>query len=108
MKTRSSNSRKIDIFPNRLTHGFGPEMAVFPTFLGGQNKAEKCFLRYWTKNCLSRVEEQEDLNSKNWRFWKGVSPWYWSKNGHFWDFFFLGDMGQEYVCYDILERKMSF
>ena len=66
------------------------------------------FLRYWTKNCLSRVEEQEDLNSKNWRFSKGVSPWYWSKNGHFCDFFFLGDMGQEYVFYDNLERKKAF
>ena len=23
---------KIDIFPNRVTHGFGPKMAIFPTF----------------------------------------------------------------------------
>ena len=32
IKTRSSNSRKIDIFRKGLTHGFGPKMAVFPTF----------------------------------------------------------------------------
>ena len=63
--------------------------SFFQLFWGGQNKAEICFLRYWTKNCLYRVEEQEYLNSKNWRFWKGVSPWYWSKNGHFCLFFFL-------------------
>ena len=24
-------SRKIDIFPKGLTHGFGPKMAIFPT-----------------------------------------------------------------------------
>ena len=30
MKRRSSNSRKIDIFPKGLTHGFGPKMAIFP------------------------------------------------------------------------------
>ena len=26
---------KIDIFPKGLTHGFGPKMTIFPTFLGG-------------------------------------------------------------------------
>ena len=25
-------SRKIDIFPKRLTHGFGQKMAIFSTF----------------------------------------------------------------------------
>ena len=35
IKTRSSKSRKIDIFPKGLTHGFGPKMAIIPTvFLG--------------------------------------------------------------------------
>ena len=29
-KTRSSKSRKIDIFPKWLTHGFGPKMTIFP------------------------------------------------------------------------------
>ena len=33
IKTRSSKSRKIDIFPKGLlTHGFGPKMAIFPSF----------------------------------------------------------------------------
>ena len=31
-KNKKSKSRKIDIFPNGLTHGFGPTMAIFPTF----------------------------------------------------------------------------
>ena len=35
IKTRSSKSQKIDIFQKRLTHGFGPKMAIFPTFLLG-------------------------------------------------------------------------
>ena len=38
IKTRSSKSRKIDIFPKGLTHGFGPNMAIFPTFF---------FRQYW-------------------------------------------------------------
>ena len=35
MKTRSLNSRKIDIFPKGLTHNFSPKMAIFPTFFLG-------------------------------------------------------------------------
>ena len=31
MKTRSSKSRKIEVFPKGITHGFGPNMAIFPT-----------------------------------------------------------------------------
>ena len=46
--------------------------------------------------------------SKNWHFFKGVNPWFCSKNGHFSTFFFLGNTGQENVCYDILERKSVF
>ena len=54
IKTRSSRSRKIDIFPRGLTHGFCPKMAIFPNF------------------------------------------------------FFLVNIGQEKLFYDILERKNVF
>ena len=54
MKTRSSKSRNIDIFPKGLTNGFGPKMAILTTL------------------------------------------------------FFLGNIGQENVFYDILERKIAF
>ena len=46
--------------------------------------------------------------SKNWHFSKGVNPWFWSKNGHFSDFFFLGNCGQENVFYSIVEQKNAF
>ena len=32
IKTRRLKSRKIEIFPNGLTHGFGPKMAILATF----------------------------------------------------------------------------
>ena len=54
MKTRSSKSRNIDIFPKGLDLGFFPKMAIFPTV------------------------------------------------------FFLGNVAQENVFYDILERKKTF
>ena len=37
-----------------------------------------------------------------------VNPWFWSKNRHFFQLFFLGNIGKENVFYDILERKNSF
>ena len=46
--------------------------------------------------------------SKNWHFFRGVNPWFWSKNGHFSIFFFVGNIGQENVFYDILDRKNVF
>ena len=46
--------------------------------------------------------------SKNGHFTKGVNPWFWSKNGHFSNFFFLGNIGEENVFDDILERKNAF
>ena len=46
--------------------------------------------------------------SKNWHFFKGVNPWFWSKNDYFSNIFFFGNIGQENVFYDILERKNAF
>ena len=31
-KNNKFKKSKIDIFPKGLTHGFGPKMAIFPTF----------------------------------------------------------------------------
>ena len=44
IKTRSSKSRKIDIFPKRLIHGFGPKMAIFATFFFRQYRPGNCRL----------------------------------------------------------------
>ena len=56
IKTRRLQSRQIDIFPNGLTHGFRPKMAIFPTFFFRQYTTGKCLLRYSrTKKRLSRL-----------------------------------------------------
>ena len=55
IKRRSSKSRKI-MFLKGLTLGFGPKMAIFPTFFFRQYRAGKCLLRYSrTRKCLSRL-----------------------------------------------------
>ena len=63
IKTRSSKSRKIDIFAKGLTHAFGLKMAIFPTFFFRQYRLGKCLLRY------SRTEKRF-LNHKNKKFKK--------------------------------------
>ena len=64
MKTRSSNSRKIDIFPNRLTHGFGPEMAIFPTFFLGDIGQKNVFYHILErKNTFLGYKKKRSLKS---------------------------------------------
>ena len=44
--TRSSKTQKIEIFPKGLTHGFGPRMAIFPSFLFKQYRRGRFILQY--------------------------------------------------------------
>ena len=60
------------------------------------------------KKRLSRYKNKKSKHSQNWHFSQWVNPWFWSKNGHFGNFFFLGIIGQENVFDDILERKNAF
>ena len=60
------------------------------------------------KNAFLSYKNKKFKRTKNWHFSKGVNLWFWSKNGHFSNFFFLGNIGQENVFYDILERKNAF
>ena len=59
------------------------------------------------KNAFLDYKKKRFKKSKHWHFVKEVNPWFWSKNGHFSNFFFLGNIGQENVFYDILERKKA-
>ena len=46
LKTRSSKSRKIEIFSKGLVQGFGPKLAIFPCIYFSQYTPGKCVLRY--------------------------------------------------------------
>ena len=100
IKTRSLKSRKVDIFPKWLTHGFGRKIAIFSNFfflgyIGQENvfydilERKKAFLGYKNKKFNM---------SKSLHFSKGVNPWFWFKNCHFSSFFFKA----------IQARKISF
>ena len=56
VKTKSSKSQKIEIFPKGLVHGFGQILVIFPEFDFKENDPEKCLLGYSRrKKRLSRL-----------------------------------------------------
>ena len=66
-KTRSSKSRKIDIFLKGLTHGFGPKMAFFLTFffLGNIDKENVFYDILERKNAFIGYKNKNFKKSKN-------------------------------------------
>ena len=85
-------------------------MAIFSTvfFLGNIGQENFLYDILERKNVSLSHKNNKSKKSKNWHFSKGVNPWFWSKNNHFSNFIFLGNIGQENVFYDILERKNVF
>ena len=84
-------------------------MAIFPTFFLGNIGQENVFYDILErKNAFLGYEKQKFKNSKNSHFSKGLNQRFSSNNGHFSDFFFLGNIGQKNDFHDILERKNSF
>ena len=98
------------IFYKGLTLGFRPKIAIFFNFffLGNIGKENVFHNILERKNSLLAYKKKKFKNSKNWHFSNGVNPWFWSKNGHFFKLFFLGNIGKENVFHDILKRKNSF
>ena len=83
-------------------------MAIFPTFFSGNIGQENVIHHILEqKNTFLGYKSKKFKKSKTWHFSKGVNPWFWSKNGHFLNFF-LGNIGQENVFYDIPEQKHAF
>ena len=84
-------------------------MAIFQLFFFGNISQEHVFDDILERNTVFLgYKNKKFKKSKNWDFSKGVNPCFWSKNGHFSNFFFLGNIGQENVFYDIVERKNAF
>ena len=92
IKTRSSNSQKIDIFPNGLIHGFGPKMAILATFFFQAIQARKMSFTIFQKEKtpFQGIKTSSLKDRKIHIFPKGlVNPCFWSKNGYFLKLFFF-------------------
>ena len=80
----------MTIFPEGSTHGFGPKVAIFPSFffLGNIWQENVFFYSLERKKAFLGYKNEKSKKSKNWNFSKGVNPWFWSKIGHFSNFLF--------------------
>ena len=107
-KNKTFKKSKNWHFSKGVTHGFGPKMAIFPRFFSGNTGKENVFYDILErKNAFRGYKNKTFKKSKNWDFSKGVNPRFWSKNGYF-SIFFLVNIGQENVFYDILQQKSKF
>ena len=109
LKKRSSKSRKIEIFSKGLVHGFRPKLAIFPCFFFKAIQARKmCFtICYNEKMVFQALKTRSSKSQKIEIFSKGLVHGFRPKLVFF-HVFFKGNIGQENVFYDILERKNSF
>ena len=57
-------------------------------FLGNLGQKNVFYDILEQKNAFLDYKNKKFEKSKNWHFSKGVNPWFWSKNGHFSNFFF--------------------
>ena len=109
VKTRTSNSRKIDIFSKGLTHAFGSKMAISPIFFLGNIDHENVFyVILERKNAFLGCKNKKFKKSKNCHFSKGVNPRFWSKNGDFSNFFFQAIQAKKISFTIFQNEKTSF
>ena len=79
------------IFPKGLVHGFGQKSLIFADVYFRENRPGKCVLNQKSvfydilegRNAFLDYKNKKLKKSKNWDFFKGVSPWFWSKIGTF-------------------------
>ena len=111
IQTTSSESRKTDIFPKGLTHGFGLTMAVFPTFFFQAIQARKMSFTIFQceKTLFKAIKRRSSKSRKIDIFPNGLTHGqFWSKNGRFSSFSFLGNIGKKNVFYVTIKRKNAF
>ena len=61
--------------PKGLTHGFGPKVAIFPTFFLGNIGQENVFYdNLELENAFLGYINKKFRKLKNWHFSKGINP----------------------------------
>ena len=100
IKSRSSKSRKIHIFPKGLAHSFGPKMAIFPTFFKAIQARKICFTIFQNKKktLFQTMKTRSSKSGKFDFFAKGLTDGFGPKMAIFPPFIFQ----------EIQPRKMSF
>ena len=110
IKTRSSESRKIDIYPKGLTHRFGPKMAIFPTYFFNAILARKLsFTKFYNvKPTFQAIKTRSLKNRKIITFPKGLTHGFGPKKAIFLRFFFgQYRQGKRLLRYSRTKKRLS-
>ena len=103
IKTRSLKSRKLDIFPNGVVHGFGQKLAIFSPFLLGNIGLKNVFYDILEeKTPLQGIKKRSSKSRKIDIFSKGLVHDFGPKLAIV-PPLCLGNIGLENVFYNILE-----
>ena len=110
IKARSSNRRKLDIFPKGLTHGIGPKMAIISTFFFQAVEARKMsFAIFQTEKkpfqaIKTRISNRRKLDI----FQKGLTYGFAPKMTVYPTFFFSQDRpGKCLLRYSRTKKRLS-
>ena len=118
IKTTSSKTRKIDIFPRWLTHVFGPRMAIFPTFFCQEIQARKMSVTIFQneKTPFQAIKTRSSKSGKIAIFPKGLLHGFGQKLVIFQSFFLKVIQARkmrftifqnEKTCFQAIKRKSS-
>ena len=108
VKTRSSKSRKIGIFPKSLVHGFDKNWQFFHFYILGKIGQENVFhdiLERKKKRPVWSIKARSSKSRKTGFFQRSIVL---VKNRHFFHLFIFGKVGRESVFHDILQREKAF
>ena len=84
-------------------------MAILPTFFFGSIGEETVFYDILEqKNAFLPYKNKKFQKSRNWHFSKGFYPVVLVQKCPFFQLFFLGNIRQEHVFYDILKGENAF
>ena len=79
---------------------------LFSVNIGQENVSYDILER---KNAFLGYRNKKFMKSKNWHFFKGVNPCFWSKIGHFTNFFFFMQyrLGKCLLWYSRTKKRLS-
>ena len=94
-------------FSKGVNPWFWSKTAIFPTLFLGNIVQENVF--YHILERKNAVLVYKNKKFKNWHFCKGFNPWFWSKNGHFSNFFIFRNMDKEnvFLPYSKTKKRLS-
>ena len=107
IKTRTSKSGKIAIFPKGLVHGFGQKVTIFPSFFFGNTGQENVFYDILErKNLFLSYKNKKFKKSKNCHFFQRGQSMVLVKN---WPFFhvFLKVIQARKMCFTIFQNEKT-